>query len=267
MRSIAFSLAFCAAALLGLPGASFAQHGNGHGGDHSGHSGGNFSNPHTSGYYGHPENWGNDDHGEFHGANNWANYGHYPYYGYGRYPYYGYGRYPYYGYGYPNYGFGFNPWWTGLLGFGLPLFNNPWGVSPYNYGYGSPYYGGNYYGGNYNYGSGNGYAAAPGPTTSGYPLQAAAPSGENMDPNVANVEVRLPADATLWILGQKSDTAGEVRHFYSPPLKAGETYTYELRALWTDANGQTHDQTRKVDVQAGSWIGVDFTRPPLPQPI
>jgi uncharacterized protein (TIGR03000 family) len=49
-----------------------------------------------------------------------------------------------------------------------------------------------------------------------------------------------------------------VRHFVSPSLQAGRTFTYEIRARWTDASGRSVDRTKQVEVKAGARIGVDF---------
>ena len=270
MRMLCISLTFCAACLLGLPAVSSAQHSHSGGGSSSGHSGssssggyshnGSYSSnySHYSGSYSHPSTysgysgthsaysgWGN-----YYGAHPGSYYGHNGYYGngwYGHNGYYGHGYYGYGGFGWPGYG---------LFG-GFPLFSYPWGYSRYDYGYGAPYYQGSYY-----YGPVDSYVAAPTevPDMSYMPETAAAPSDQSMDPNVANVEVRLPANATLWVLGQKTDTTGAVRHLYSPELKPGETYTYQFRARWTDANGKTLERTKSVDVKAGAWIGVDFNK-------
>jgi uncharacterized protein (TIGR03000 family) len=54
--------------------------------------------------------------------------------------------------------------------------------------------------------------------------------------------------------------SGPVRHFYSAPLTPGQTFTYEVRARWTDPSGKPVERTKKVDVQAGARIGVDFNQ-------
>ncbi|MFL5341514.1 MAG: TIGR03000 domain-containing protein [Gemmataceae bacterium] len=254
MRRTALSLAFCAAALLGLPGVSSAQHGGGgHGGGGGGHGGGGGSHggsggvrsmgsagthsmsssgmhsSSTSGMHSSAYHNGSYHNGSYHNGS--------------------------YHNGYYHNGY----WWPGFgLYLGFPLFSYGWGYSRYDYGIGAPYYQNNYY-----YGPIDSYAAAPHPPTAAdYPPEAApAQNDESTDPHVANVEVRVPANATLWILGQKSNTTGDVRHFYSPPLAEGNTYTYDIRARWNDANGKPMERTKKVDVKAGAWVGVDFNRP------
>jgi uncharacterized protein (TIGR03000 family) len=220
MRKVILSAMLGAVALMGLPSTSHAQRG-GRGGGNNGsfHSGGGFG----GGYYG----------GGYHGGG---------YYGggfYGR-GYYGGG---YYGRGYyGDYG----------LGLGLTLGYPGYG---YNYSYASPYYGSSYYYAPNTYGDLQSVA----PTTSYYqPEMAPTAPVPHENPNVVNLEVRVPENAALWVEGQPTDPTGSTRHFYSPQLQPGRTYTYHVHARWTDANGKVVDRTKAVDVRAGERIGVDF---------
>jgi uncharacterized protein (TIGR03000 family) len=72
--------------------------------------------------------------------------------------------------------------------------------------------------------------------------------------------VQVPAAAEIWFQGTKTTQKGPVRLFESPPLKPGKTYTYTIRARWTD-NGRPIEQTREVAVHAGEWTKVDFSAP------
>jgi uncharacterized protein (TIGR03000 family) len=156
------------------------------------------------------------------------------YYGYGS-PYglsFGYGR------GYYLYsGYGYSPWWYGS-GYSYPS---------YDYGY--------------NY--------APGYTTyedPSYSYESAYPAdaSSGMMPDAGTrvmARVRVPtADAHLWIEGKEMNTDGLARRFVSPPLDAGQRYTYTFRAQWNE-NGKKMDQTREVRVHPGDRITVDFTAP------
>jgi len=241
MRKILFATALGMAALLALPSLSLAQrHG---GGGHGGSSGGSSGT--RSGYYG-----GN---GGYYGGNG-------GYYNHG-------------GYGYGAIGYG------GLYG---GYYGNGWGIAVgvpvggYNYGYRSPYYGGYgysspyyggygysspYYGSSYSYSPSYSYVQPAAPTTSAYtPSQSTLPppTSDSTNANVVNMEVRVPANATLYIQGQKSDATGTERRFVSSALEPGRKYVYDLRATWMDANGKLVDRTKKVDVQAGAWVGVDM---------
>jgi uncharacterized protein (TIGR03000 family) len=177
------------------------------------------------------------------------------------------------------------------------LFNNSVPPSFYNFnpGYYGPYYPGHYQYGNVNPGVYNNYAY---PRLSGYgasgsvPIQSYGSSStfgstpSTYMPPVTNygyrapilpppvtmapprdatqvhAEVRLPtSNAELWVEGQKTTSTGTWRRFSSPPLVPGERYVYEFRARWFD-NGREVLQSRKVPVQAGEQIIVDFTTPP-----
>jgi len=236
MRKILFATALGVAALLALPNLSLAQrHGGGGGGTRSG-----------GGYYG-----GN---GGYYGGNG-------GYYNHGG---YGYGA---IGYGGLYGGYVGNGWGIGV---GVPVggyYNYGYGYrSPYSYGgygYSSPYYGGYGYSSPY-YGSSYSYSQPTAPATSLYsPSQSTLPAPtttDNANTNVVNMEVRVPENATLYIQGQKSDATGTERRFVSGALEPGRKYEYELRATWMDANGKLVDRTKKVDVQAGAWVGVDMTQ-------
>ena len=52
----------------------------------------------------------------------------------------------------------------------------------------------------------------------------------NMKP--AYIKVIVPADAQLAFDGFKTEQAGEVRRFVSPPLPAGQRFKYTLKATW-----------------------------------
>src|SRR5207245_10829800 len=124
--------------------------------------------------------------------------------------------------------------------------------SPYSGTYGSPYYGGYYYNQpSYNYGDPSynyfqpsyGYVDSARPTPYYYP-ETSAGAGEDQDPNVAMLQVRVPENAEIWFAGSKTNQTGPVRHFVSPSLQPGRTFTYEIRARWTDASGRRLDRTK-----------------------
>ena len=157
-----------------------------------------------------------------------------------------------------NYGGGLYNGAYGNPGYGT--YSNPWGNS--RYGYGTPYAFGNvtpFYGGQYYYGPIDSYSP---PATTYYQPQTTTTSFYQpaADPNAVNMEVVLPENATLWIQDQQMSESGAVRRFVSPALETGKSFTYNLRAKWTDASGQSVERTKKVDVKAGSWIGVDFNK-------
>ena len=77
----------------------------------------------------------------------------------------------------------------------------------------------------------------------------------------ARVTVKLPADAKLWVDGKPTKQTGPVREFVTPPvLRAGLTYRYTFRAVWSQ-DGQNITRERPVLVQATGSANVDFTTP------
>lgn len=77
-------------------------------------------------------------------------------------------------------------------------------------------------------------------------------------PTSASLQISLPAEARLLVGDYNTESTGSVRFFQSPPLDAGKTYAYELRA---DLNrgGRTITETKTIVVKAGQSANVDFT--------
>ena len=159
---------------------------------------------------------------------------------------------PYYGYGY---GYGLGAFGLGLgLGYGMG-----YGLG----GYYAPYYGGYnpYYGG---------YGPAVYPPVAAAPYAAApnavatsAPAGNQPPPdNAAHLQLIVPEGAEVWFAGARIARQGRVREFVSPPLTAGQSYTYQIVVRYTDAAGKPVEDKRGIQVRANDWISIDFTRPP-----
>ena len=151
--------------------------------------------------------------------------------------------------------------------------------------YGYPYYGG-YYGGNYGYYpyyDDNGYSTYPNyaysvpdyyyttpsvgvttpPYVQTYPSTSAVPatseSAYRPAGGVAQITVRVPSDATLWVDDYQSSQTGPVRQLVTPnPLQPGRMYHYTLRAQWPE-NGQTVTREQVVNFKAGDEVKVDLT--------
>jgi uncharacterized protein (TIGR03000 family) len=77
----------------------------------------------------------------------------------------------------------------------------------------------------------------------------------------ARVTVTLPADALLWMQGQRMMGSGATREFTTPDLDSRYSYSYELQASWKD-RGRTVDQTQTVTLTAGAHVKVHFPVPP-----
>ncbi|MBI2807499.1 MAG: TIGR03000 domain-containing protein [Planctomycetes bacterium] len=132
------------------------------------------------------------------------------------------------------------------------------------YYYGSPYY----YGRRGYYYPGWGYNYVPyyynPPPVYYYPspiVQVQAPAirqANYYDPNTATITVRVPdANAQVWFDNSPTAQRGLERSFYTPNLQQAGTYV--IRARWME-NGQTMDQERRVFVQPGQSVMVDFHR-------
>jgi len=198
-----------------------------------------------------------------HGGGGHAGYhgGGYNHGGYNRGYYGGYGR----GYGYYPYGLG-----IGLaIGYGL---GSGYGYGGYGgYGYSSGYGPGYYDGANLDYY----YGQQPPP---GYDPSMGGPGGP--PPGVVNLtdgdvlfNVRVPANATVWVNGGQTTQTGARREFMSSGLAPGKTYNFEIRAQW-EQGGKIVDQTRKIPIQGGERRTVDFlsapagpAAPPAPRPL
>lgn len=142
----------------------------------------------------------------------------------------------------------------------------------YNGLYGGGFYGGGLYGGGF-YG-GPAFYATPGlygnafDYESPYPPDLVQPGGPEGPPpavqwipppraDAAEITVRVPADAEVWIEGVKMKQQGPVRKFTSPQLAIGMSYVYDIKAAWTE-NGKPVSDTQHVSIRAGDRLSVTF---------
>jgi uncharacterized protein (TIGR03000 family) len=155
------------------------------------------------------------------------------------------------------------------VGFGGWGWGYPWGDYGGYYGGYYPSYGG-YYTGDYGVpvmSSGQyAYPSAPfaypsAPDASTYSSVAGSPGAPTAmaDPNAVFIRVQVPADAEVWLEGEKTAQTGRVRFFESPPVTPGRKYVYHIRARWNE-DGQVADEVREATVYAGSRVIADFTR-------
>jgi uncharacterized protein (TIGR03000 family) len=87
----------------------------------------------------------------------------------------------------------------------------------------------------------------------------AKPSGSDTNPMGANLRIKLPADAKLFVDGKPAPGTGPERAFYTPPLEAGKKFFYDLKAELV-VNGKTVTEEKKVIVEAGANITEEFTK-------
>src|SRR5262245_41281784 len=92
-------------------------------------------------------------------------------------------------------------------------------------------------------------------TASVLPAAAAPTDGETSDS--ARINIHVPPHARVFFDGAPTWQPGEFRKFVSPPLESNRTYTYEIRAEWTE-NGGTAEETRKLEVRRGQELKIDF---------
>ncbi len=179
-------------------------------------------------------------------------------------------------------------WYGGDIGFYQGYYGNPYGWYGYSYpGYTSSYYYPSY---GYSYYDNSAYTPV---YSYQYPTQtytyAPPTEGQNQldiiydefgqpwdvagetpaaNPKLIFLEVRIPANAQLWIDNQETKMRGTNRMFVSPPVAQGKDYTYELKAQWNDVNGGLVTRTRNVTVRAGQITPVDMmnTQPSVRQP-
>ena len=74
----------------------------------------------------------------------------------------------------------------------------------------------------------------------------------------AAVVVKLPADARLSAEGRELNLTGAERKFVSPELPKGQEFVYRFKAEY-ERDGETVSVTKKVTVQAGAELTVEFT--------
>jgi uncharacterized protein (TIGR03000 family) len=76
--------------------------------------------------------------------------------------------------------------------------------------------------------------------------------------DTARIIVKLPADARLIVDGVTFTAPDGIRTFETPRLEPGRSYFYTLRAELV-RNGQTHAEDKRVVVEAGKEVNVEFT--------
>ena len=162
--------------------------------------------------------------------------------GYGRGYYGGYGR-----------GFGYG---VGLGGYGWDGYGQGYYGTPDNYAFGTyADYQPSYYAQPMVSGLSN-YQLQTNPIGNTYASQSfySGPSNSGS----AQLTVKVPVDAQLWLGTMQSGQTGAERHFTFPALAAGDNY-FTLRSTWND-NGKMVTRDRQVNMKAGANTTVDLTQ-------
>lgn len=142
--------------------------------------------------------------------------------------------------------------------------------SGYRGGYYGGYRGGYYYGGYYSpyyYGRSYYYTPSYYYSTPVYSTPVVVPTTEVRQSfyntpaatqETATVRVLVPVpNAQVWFDGTPTNQGGMERTFQTPPLDPNGTYSYMVRARWTQ-NGQAVDRQQRITVQPGQAHSVDF---------
>lgn len=74
-----------------------------------------------------------------------------------------------------------------------------------------------------------------------------------VDPGKAYMVFHVPAEASIYLKGQKMTSNGALRTFNSPVLKTGQTYAYPIRVELV-RNGQTLQAEGVQMVRAGDRV-------------
>jgi uncharacterized protein (TIGR03000 family) len=149
-----------------------------------------------------------------------------------------------------------------------------WGCGCYSYGCGCYSYGCYGCGGYVSYGCYGccGTVVQPAAPAHGAPAvkPATPPAGGDMPPvkkegaaakAPAQLVVNLPAQATLTIADQPTQSTSAVRRFVSPALEPGKNYSYTLKAE-LERDGQKLTATKEVTVRAGETTEVTLDLAP-----
>jgi len=89
-------------------------------------------------------------------------------------------------------------------------------------------------------------------------MPVAAPTMQAAAATPAQLVVRLPADAKLFVDDQPTSSRSTQRTFVTPNLDPGYVYSYTVRAEIV-RDGQKHIETKKVNVSAGGVSQLSFT--------
>jgi uncharacterized protein (TIGR03000 family) len=81
---------------------------------------------------------------------------------------------------------------------------------------------------------------------------------QDVPANAALIEMRVPANAEVWFSGEKTTQTGDTRAFVTPALESGHKYAYRIKVRWKDEKGQPVEREKKVPVQPGSRVSLDF---------
>ena len=98
------------------------------------------------------------------------------------------------------------------------------------------------------------------------PADVANVPADNRPPDDAgHFELILPPGADVFVNGMRTEQTGFVRHYNTPKLAAGYSYSYRIRIRYVDFHGDIVQETRDIEFKANDWFRIDFTRLPPPK--
>ncbi|MBI2477826.1 MAG: TIGR03000 domain-containing protein [Planctomycetia bacterium] len=107
---------------------------------------------------------------------------------------------------------------------------------------------------------------APQPAPAADPLPATPPPVESTQllRGRAELVVEVPADAKIYVNGNKTNTQGTHRRYLSAGLIPGQTYVYEVQAVF-ERDGKEQAVTKSISLTAGSEVKLAFDFPATEQ--
>jgi uncharacterized protein (TIGR03000 family) len=73
----------------------------------------------------------------------------------------------------------------------------------------------------------------------------------------ARLAITVPMRARVWIGDREIDANAKPLVVESPPLQAGQSYTFDVKVTWPE-NGKTEERTRAVTVGAGEQTSLTY---------
>jgi uncharacterized protein (TIGR03000 family) len=100
------------------------------------------------------------------------------------------------------------------------------------------------------------------PAGEGYPAPETPSSTEAFYPSTpvereVTINASVPANAKITFNGVATKQTGSNRHFFSPPIAAGRSYSYVVQASWMK-DGRQVNVTRRIPVRAGNIVNLSF---------
>ena len=76
--------------------------------------------------------------------------------------------------------------------------------------------------------------------------------------SAAVIRLNVPANAEVFLSGEKTKQRGESRSYVTPPLEAGRKYAYHIKVRWTDAAGKIVEREERTPVHPDDRLHFDF---------